>query len=114
MPAKLHAEAAERFVELSNLPLASRVCILLEAHGMLGVSQPRILMTLLIISQYAWHPIWALSMGLTESVPVQWRHQLDIFSNALQTGQLDVRAFGLEFLVSPVAVSQMPSHVAQC
>ena len=30
---------------------------------------------------------------------LQWRHQLDIFSNALQTGQLDVRAFGLEFQV---------------
>lgn len=33
------------------------------------------------------------------SVHVQWRQQLDIFSNALQTGQLDVQAFGLEFLV---------------
>lgn len=34
---------------------------------------------------------------------MQWRHQLDIFSNALQTGQLDVRAFGLEFLVCLLA-----------
>ena len=32
---------------------------------------------------------------------LQWRHQLDLFSNALQTGQLDVRAFGLEFQVCP-------------
>ncbi|KAL3143764.1 hypothetical protein ABBQ32_003595 [Trebouxia sp. C0010 RCD-2024] len=33
----------------------------------------------------------------------QWRQQLDIFSNALQTGQLDVQAFGLEFLGFSVA-----------
>lgn len=33
----------------------------------------------------------------------QWRHQLDIFSNALQTGQLDVSAFGLQFLGFSVA-----------
>lgn len=33
----------------------------------------------------------------------QWRHQLDIFSHALQTGQLDVSAFGLQFLGFSVA-----------
>lgn len=37
---------------------------------------------------------------LFASSVLQWRHQLDLFSNALQTGQLDVRAFGLEFQVS--------------
>jgi len=35
---------------------------------------------------------------------LQWRHQLDIFSHALQTGQLDVSAFGLQFLVITVAL----------
>ena len=40
-------------------------------------------------------------------VGLQWRQQLDIFSNALQTGQLDVQAFGLEFLVCTVFVAQL-------
>ena len=35
---------------------------------------------------------------------LQWRHQLDIFSHALQTGQLDVSAFGLQFLVITVVL----------
>ena len=38
-------------------------------------------------------------LRLIGNMDMQWRHQLDIFSHALQTGQLDVRAFGLEFLV---------------
>ncbi|KAL3150071.1 hypothetical protein ABBQ38_013417 [Trebouxia sp. C0009 RCD-2024] len=40
---------------------------------------------------------------LATATSSQWRQQLDIFSNALQTGQLDVQAFGLEFLGFSVA-----------
>lgn len=43
---------------------------------------------------------------------LQWRQQLDVFSNALQTGQLDVQAFGLEFLVGTVFyAAALPRHM---